>query len=147
MTILVSTGKPKVTVPDVRNKTLNDAISPLNDVHLTVERPRCPLADGAGRVVVGQSPAGGERCSRHEGAAQRLAGPNPVPIPNVVGEPFANAAERARGRRLHVVRKDTPSSQPKGEVVTTTPGRLERREGSDGDRDGLEGPAPRRSPT
>src|SRR5206468_2544162 len=34
VTIFVSTGKQKVTVPDVRHLSLNDAISRLNDVHL-----------------------------------------------------------------------------------------------------------------
>jgi eukaryotic-like serine/threonine-protein kinase len=122
VTIVVSTGKPKVTVPDVRNKTLSDAISALNDVHLDgdvhdVHSPTAPVG-----VVVGQSPAGGVQVFTNTKVRLNVSqGPTLVSIPNVVGSPYANAQSQLEGAGFNVVRKDAPSNQPKGEVVTTDP--------------------------
>ena len=122
VTIFVSTGKPQVRVPDVRNKTLSDAITALNDVHLDadphdVHSPTAPVG-----IVVGQSPAGGELVFTNTKVRLNVSqGPTLVSIPNVVGSPYANAQSQLEGAGFNVVRKDSPSSQPKGEVVTTDP--------------------------
>src|SRR5204863_677386 len=60
VTIFVSTGKERVTVPDVRRLTLNEAIARLNDVHLNPDVHEqynsAPVS-----TVVAQEPSPGEK--------------------------------------------------------------------------------------
>jgi beta-lactam-binding protein with PASTA domain len=121
VTIFVSTGKPKVQVPDVRGKTLSDAISSLNDVHLDAD-PHDVFNPAPPQTVVGQNPAGGTQVFTNTKVRLNVSrGPNLISIPNVVGSPFANAQSALKGAGFVVVRTDAPADQPKGEVVTTDP--------------------------
>jgi serine/threonine-protein kinase len=121
VTIFVSTGKPKVSVPDVRGLTLNDAIARLNDVHLA---PNVHDVYSASPVstVVGQAPAGGEKVLVNSKVRLNVSqGPKQVAVPNVVSEPFANAQSQLEGQGFTVVRKDENADQPKGIVVAQDP--------------------------
>jgi beta-lactam-binding protein with PASTA domain len=122
VTIFVSTGKPKVVVPDVRGATLNDAIAKLNDVHLDPDVHDVFSATAAPSTVVGQAPAGGQQVLANSKVRLNVSqGPRLILIPNVVATPYANAQSALKGTGFVVVRKDTPSDQPKGEVVATDP--------------------------
>jgi eukaryotic-like serine/threonine-protein kinase len=122
VTIFVSTGKPKVTVPDVRGKTLSDAISLLNDVHLDADPHDVFSATAPAQTVVGQAPAGGLQVFTNSKVRLNVSqGPKLLTVPNVVGQPFANAESQLKGAGFGVTRKDERSDQPKGEVVTTDP--------------------------
>ncbi len=122
MTIFVSSGKPKVTVPDVRGKNLSDAISMLNDVHLDADPHDVFSATAPPQTVVGQAPAGGQQVFANTKVRLNVSrGPNLISVPNVVGQPFANAESQLKGAGFGVTRNDEPSEQPKGEVVATDP--------------------------
>jgi serine/threonine-protein kinase len=121
VTIFVSTGKERVTVPDVRHLTLNDAIARLIDVHLNPD-PHDVYSSAPISTVVGQAPAGGERVLAHSKVRLNVSqGPKQVTVPNVVGTPFPNAQSALEGAGFGVVRKDEASDQPKGEVTATDP--------------------------
>jgi serine/threonine-protein kinase len=122
VTIFVSTGKQTVQVPDVRGKTLSDAIAALNDVHLNADPHDVFSATAPAQTIVGQAPAGGEHVFTNTKVRLNVSqGPHMISIPNVVGSPFANAESALKGAGFVVVRKDAPADQPKGEVVTTDP--------------------------
>jgi eukaryotic-like serine/threonine-protein kinase len=121
VTIFVSTGKQRVTVPDVRRLTLNDAIARLNDVHLNPD-VKDIYSSAPVSTVVGQAPAGGEKVLAHSKVRLNVSqGPKQITIPNVVGTPFPNAQSALEGAGFGVVRKDESSDQPKGEVTATDP--------------------------
>jgi eukaryotic-like serine/threonine-protein kinase len=121
VTIFISTGKQRVTVPDVRHLTLNEAIARLNDVHLSpdvhdVYNP-APVS-----TVVAQQPDPGEKVLANSKVRLNVSqGPKQITIPNVVGTPFPNAASALEGAGFVVVRKNEASDQPKGEVTATDP--------------------------
>jgi len=48
-------------------------------------------------------------------------GPKSIPVPDVTGQPFANAKSALEGQGFVVQRTDTPSDQPKGQVVAENP--------------------------
>jgi eukaryotic-like serine/threonine-protein kinase len=122
VTIFVSTGKPKVKVPDVRGKTLNDAIAALNDVHLDPNVHYVHSSTSSSGIVVGQNPAGDEQVFTNTKVRLNVSqGPALVSVPTVVGSPFANAESQLKGAGFAVARKDAPADQPKGEVVATDP--------------------------
>jgi beta-lactam-binding protein with PASTA domain len=122
VTIFVSTGKPKVTVPDVRGLTLSDAITKLNAQNLNADPHDVYSATAPAQTVVGQAPAGGEQVFTNTKVRLNVSqGPHLISIPNVVGTPFANAQSSLKGAGFVVVRKDAPADQPKGEVVATDP--------------------------
>ena len=121
VTIFVSTGKERVTVPDVRHLPLNDAIARLNDVHLNPD-VHDVYSSAPVSTVVGQAPAGGEKVLAHSKVRLNVSqGPKQVTVPNVVGTPFPNAQSALEGAGFGVVRKDEASDQPKGEVTATDP--------------------------
>ena len=121
VTLFVSTGKERVTVPDVRHLPLNDAIARLNEVRLNPD-VHDVYSSAPVSTVVGQAPGGGEKVLA--GSKVRLnvsQGPKQIGIPNVVGTPFPNAQSALEGAGFNVVRVDEASDQPKGEVVATDP--------------------------
>jgi eukaryotic-like serine/threonine-protein kinase len=122
VTIFVSTGRPKVTVPDVRGQTLSDAITKLNAEHLNADPHDVFSATAPAQTVVGQNPHGGDAVFANTKVRLNVSqGPHLVSIPNVVGSPYANAYSALKGAGFAVVRKDAPADQPKGEVVATDP--------------------------
>jgi serine/threonine-protein kinase len=48
-------------------------------------------------------------------------GPKPVGVPDVTGQPFANAKSALQGQGFVVTRVDIQSDQPKGQVVSSDP--------------------------
>jgi eukaryotic-like serine/threonine-protein kinase len=121
VTIVVSSGKPKVTVPDVVGDDRDDAVVALRDAGLEpnvvpVNSPRpvdtvLATAPGAGQVVV-------------EGTRVRVnvsKGPRPIAVPNVVGQPYESAASTLFGAGFAVVREDVESDEAEGIVVAQDP--------------------------
>jgi len=121
VTIYVSTGKQKVTVPDVRHLTLSDAIARLNDVHLQ-SNPHNVYSSAPVSTVVRQAPAPNTTAVAGQTVQLYVSrGPRLVAIPSVVGQPFLNAQSALEGAGFVVVRQNAPSDLPKGEVVSTNP--------------------------
>ncbi len=122
VTIFVSEGKAKAKVPDVRGLPLADAISRLADRNLKANVQDVHSNKPQG-TITGQSPAPGDIVL--QGSKVRInvsSGPRPVSVPNVIGEPYANAASALEGAGFTVTREEVESDQPKDNVVDQNPG-------------------------
>jgi serine/threonine-protein kinase len=121
VTIWVSTGKPKVIVPDVREHSLTDAIATLT--RLGLEPVTFEVnSDAPPQTVTAQNPKPGEIVLR--GSRIRInvsQGPKQLSVPNVVGQPYANAASALQGAGFVPARVDVDDSAPKGQVVAQEP--------------------------
>jgi serine/threonine-protein kinase len=119
--IVVSTGKPKTTVPDVRGKQATDAVAALADAHLKAKVVKINSDQPPGQVLA-QDPKPGIKVV--EGTKVRINvsnGPQPIAVPSVVGESFASASSALQGAGFAVARKDVDSTQPAGTVITQNP--------------------------
>jgi eukaryotic-like serine/threonine-protein kinase len=122
VTIYVSTGPPKTTVPSVVGEALDRALSDLRDRELRWKIVRVDSNEPEGEVVK-QSPTGG--ASVVEGTRVTLnvsKGPQPAAVPNVIGSSFLTASSTLQASGFAVARgPDVDSSEPKGTVVDQTP--------------------------
>ncbi|HEY3050221.1 MAG TPA: Stk1 family PASTA domain-containing Ser/Thr kinase [Gaiellaceae bacterium] len=120
--IFVSTGPPKVEVPDVMGKSRDDAIAALTEAKLKYKVLTVFSKEDAGTVVA-QSPTGGRIVTQgsivHINVSKGL---EPLTVPNVVGQLYDNAAGQLQGLGFAVARRDVESSQPKDTVIDQDPG-------------------------
>jgi serine/threonine-protein kinase len=122
VTIYVSTGKPKVSVPSVTGMTVELATSTLKNAGLDSNPVEINSGKDAGTVTA-QSPAGGTTVVK--GTTVRInvsKGPQLVQVPNVVGQLYLNARGALQGAGFAVVRSDVDSLEPKGQVIAQDPG-------------------------
>ena len=119
--ITVSTGPPKVEVPNVKGRSRDDAIAAIVGANLKPKvREVFNTADPG--TVVAQAPAGGELVN--EGSTVQInvsKGLEPLDVPNVIGQQYDNAAGQLQGRGFAVARRDVDSSQPKDTVIDQQP--------------------------
>ena len=119
--ITVSTGPPKVEVPNVKGRSRDDAIAAIVQAKLKPKvREVFNKADPG--TVVAQAPAGGELVN--EGSTVQInvsKGLEPLEVPNVIGQQYDNAAGQLQGRGFAVARRDVDSSQPKDTVIDQQP--------------------------
>jgi serine/threonine-protein kinase len=121
VTIYVSTGPPKTTVPNVTGFSLEDALSRLQDANLKGRVIRVHSDQQTGKVV-DQSPT--EGASVDQGSRVRLKvseGPQPIAVPNVLGQSFDSANSQLLAAGFAVARKDVDSTEPKNTVVAQDP--------------------------
>jgi eukaryotic-like serine/threonine-protein kinase len=120
--IFVSTGKEKVTVPDVRGKSINDAVAALADEGLRAN-PVEIHSSGTPGTVVAQAPAPGERVVK--GTTVRInvsQGPAPITVPPVVGQTLDQAIAVLEGAGFSVgPPRYVDSEQPKDTVIGQDP--------------------------
>jgi serine/threonine-protein kinase len=121
VTLRVSTGKPKVQVPDVRGRTVTDAITALVQtglnpkiVHLYSPQPP--------DTVTGQFPSAGDQVVKGSNVRINVSrGAKPVPIPDVTGQPYLNAKSALEGQGFVVKRVYIQSDQAAGVVASESP--------------------------
>jgi serine/threonine-protein kinase len=119
--VLVSTGKPKVTVPGVIGKQATDAVAALTQLGLKAV-PHSVNSDKESGTVTGQFPKAGSRVEKGERVRINVSqGPKPVGVPPVVNTPFDSAAGVLQGAGFAVARRDVDSNEPKGVVVQMDP--------------------------
>jgi serine/threonine-protein kinase len=122
VTIVVSTGKRNVTVPDVRGETQADAIEELTRRGLDPRVVEVNSSQTAG-LVTAQDPAPG--LTVVEGATVRInvsRGPKPVGVPSVIGLFYDQAAAQLQAAGFAVRRApDVDSDQPQNVVVDQSP--------------------------
>jgi beta-lactam-binding protein with PASTA domain/predicted Ser/Thr protein kinase len=119
--IFVSTGPPKVEVPNVVGRSRDDAVGTLTEAGLKPNVFEVFSAEDPGTVVA-QFPEGGE--SVVKGAKVRInisRGVKPITVPSVVGQPYDNAAGQLQAAHFAVARRDVDSSQPKDTVIDQQP--------------------------
>lgn len=119
--LVVSSGPPRGTVPDVVGATEDAAIASLEEAEFEVEVSRA-YADRRAGIVVRQEPAAG--ASAREGATVALTvsrGAEPVTVPDVVGTTSSEATETLRDAGLEANVVPVPSGEPPGTVVAQRP--------------------------
>jgi eukaryotic-like serine/threonine-protein kinase len=121
VTILVSSGKPKVTVPSLVGKSRDAAVAELTTRRLeaTVVEVNSDRQSG---IVTAQNPRPGVVLVA--GSSVRInvsKGPKPVAVPNVVGLTYDVAAAQLQSAGFTVGRVEVESDRPAGEVVDQSP--------------------------
>ena len=122
VTLVVSNGRPKTTVPDVKTQSLADALAALTQAHLKVNVVEIN-SDALANTVTATAPPGGAVVVWNTKVRVNVSkGPKPVPIPtDVIGQPYANVLSELQGAGFAVKRQDVDSTQPKDTVVGTSP--------------------------
>lgn len=121
VTILVSSGKPKVTVPSLVGKSRDAAVAELTRLRLDPRVVQVSSSEPA-NVVTGQNPGPGVVVV--SGSSVRInvsSGPKPVAVPSVVGQSYDSAAAQLQSAGFTVGRVDVESDQPAGQVVDQSP--------------------------
>jgi beta-lactam-binding protein with PASTA domain len=121
VSIEVSSGKPKVTIPTVVGQDRDSALGELTQAGLDVQVVEVNSEEDEGRVTA-QSPPPGTVVV--EGTRVRInvsKGPRPVEVPNVVGLPYDEAAAELRRDGFSVSRVDGPSDVAEGSVFDQDP--------------------------
>jgi eukaryotic-like serine/threonine-protein kinase len=121
VTLHLSLGPVRVTVPQVTGEPAAQAISTLKGAGLRVAAPvQTPSDTVPAGIVVSTSPPGGALTPKNQPVTVQVsAGP---PLPNFVGAQFASAASVAQqgGYQLNQV-PDTKSTQPQGTITGQSP--------------------------
>ncbi|HUK93566.1 MAG TPA: PASTA domain-containing protein, partial [Gaiellaceae bacterium] len=119
--ITVSNGPPQVAVPNVIGKTRDDAVGTLTNAGLTfivVSHHSSKPPD----TVTGQFPHAGTKVKKGSKVQINVStGPQPVAVPNVVGQPFDQASATLQNAGFGVKRTDVASDQPADTVVSESP--------------------------
>jgi serine/threonine-protein kinase len=119
--IKVSTGPPMVEVPNVKGRSRDDAVALLSEAGLKANVVEVFSSEDPGRVIA-QFPVGGEEVIK--GSKVRInvsRGVRPVNVPNVVGQPYDNAAGQLQAAGFAIARRDVDSSQPPDVVIDQQP--------------------------
>ena len=121
VTILVSSGVPIRTVPDVVGQSQADAEAALEARHLRADPHTVPSNQPEGTVVA-QNPTAGERVREDSVVRINVAsGPQPVAVPSVVGRSYSDALSELQAAWFAVRRVDVESTQPAETVVDQDP--------------------------
>jgi serine/threonine-protein kinase len=121
VTLTVSTGKPKVVVPNVVGQDITSALTTLAGAGLDPHVYRI-YSSQQPDTVTAQQPHAGDKVVK--GSSIRInvsRGAKPVPVPDVTGQPFANAKSALVGQGFLVARIDIQSDMPQGTVVAEDP--------------------------
>jgi beta-lactam-binding protein with PASTA domain/predicted Ser/Thr protein kinase len=119
--IFVSTGKPRVDVPDVLGAREADALVTIRAAGLVPDAHDI-FSDKPTGTVIAQDPKGGISVVR--GGTVRLnisKGQQNIGMPSVIGQSFAEASRQLRAAGFTPVRQDVDDSAPKGQVIDQDP--------------------------
>jgi eukaryotic-like serine/threonine-protein kinase len=120
--IFVSSGKPRVDVPDVVGGREADAIATLRAAGL-VPDPHDIFSDEPTGTVIAQDPKGGTSIVKGSTVRVNISkGRETTGLPNVIGVSFDSAAEQLRRAGFTALRRDVDSTEPEGTVIDMTPG-------------------------
>jgi beta-lactam-binding protein with PASTA domain len=121
VTLKVSTGLPKVQVPNVVNQDVTAAVASLAGLGLNPKITR--IYSGAQPdTVTAQQPHAGDHVVKGTTVHINVSrGAKPVPVPDVTGQPYANAKSALEGQGFVVSRLDIQSDQAQGVVVASNP--------------------------
>ncbi len=119
--VFVSTGPPKVEVPNVKGKSRDDAVGTLTEAGLKPKTFEVFSAEDPGTVVA-QFPEGGTTVVKGTKVRINISrGVKPITVPGVVGQPYDNAASQLQVAGFAVARRDVESGQPKDVVIDQQP--------------------------
>ncbi|MEU7381495.1 MULTISPECIES: Stk1 family PASTA domain-containing Ser/Thr kinase [unclassified Streptomyces] len=122
--LVLSTGAPKVTVPDVRGVTFDKAESQLVDKGFKVEK-KTEESDQTPDVVISQDPEGDTEKEKGSTITLTVATEKrQVAVPDVAGRTCQEAQQLLQGVNLNSTCSEVPTDDPNrdGKVVQTDPG-------------------------
>jgi serine/threonine-protein kinase len=120
--IFVSTGKPRIAVPDVLGAREAAAEVTLRAAGL-VPDTRDIFSDKPQGTVTAQDPKGGTSVVKGRTVRINISkGQQNIGIPSVIGLSFDRAAEQLRQAGFTAVREDVDSSEPRGRIIGQDPG-------------------------
>ena len=123
VTLVVSSGKPQVQVPDVVGKSFDEGQSTLQAAGFKVTRVDKESDKDPG-TVLSQNPKSGARIDAGSTISLTVAKePSQVPVPDVTGEdaPAAIAALSGQGFVIDQQSKDVPTPDGDGVVLEQSP--------------------------
>jgi beta-lactam-binding protein with PASTA domain len=123
VTLVVSSGKPQVEVPDVVGKSFDEAQSNLQAAGFKVTRTDKESDKDPG-TVLSQNPKSGGRIDAGSTIALTVAkAPSQVPVPDVTGEDAATAIAALSGQGFVIDQqsKDVPTPDGDGVVLEQSP--------------------------
>ena len=123
VTLTVSTGAPKTTVPALANLPLAQAETTLENQGLKWTTFNVTSSTVEPGSVTASSPGKGTLVL--VGSTVRLnvsTGPKTVGVPSVVGEQYASAESALKGAGFKVTRSDVANAAPVDQVVAQSPG-------------------------
>ncbi len=120
---MVSTGAPKVTVPDVRGIQFDQAETQLKEKGFDVQK-KTQVSTQTPGVVITQDPEGGT--SKEKGTTITLTvakAEEKVTVPDVTGKSCDEAKAELQSKGLAPTCNDTPTNDPNqnGKVLSTNP--------------------------
>jgi beta-lactam-binding protein with PASTA domain len=119
--IYVSTGLPKVEVPDVKGNTRDQANSTLSLLGLKV-KVRDVFSKEPGNTVIAQYPTAHTTVDKGSTVQINVSkGLQPLTVPSVIGQLYDSALGTLQGQNFAVARRDVDSSQPKDVVIDQKP--------------------------
>jgi len=122
VTLLVSTGPPKTSVPDVRGMNYGDAVQALNDANLNAKKHEIFSQKPVGQVVSQDPPAGEQVVEGTEVTLDVSRGVKQVSVPSVVGMSEDNARAALEQAGFAVTSTSAPSDTvPSGVVSDQSP--------------------------
>jgi eukaryotic-like serine/threonine-protein kinase len=122
VTLTVSTGVAQVKVPNVVGQDVNQAVATLAGLGLNPNIARV-FSTAQQDTVTAQQPHAGDSVPKGSNVRINVSrGAKPVQVPDVTGQPFANAKSALQGQGFTVARVDVQSDQyPQGVVVASDP--------------------------
>ncbi len=121
VTVFISNGKPRTTVPDVVGANIADAIAALTEAHLKYDVREINSPKDSNTVIAIEPGPGAVVLWNTQVRVNVSKGPRPVAVPSVVGQPFENATSALQGAGFAVKRQEVESDQPKASVVASDP--------------------------
>jgi serine/threonine-protein kinase len=121
VTIVVSTGKPQVDVPQLAGQSYDEASNSLSNRDLVAQRADVYSSASPG-IVVSQDPKPGARVETGTTVTLSVSkGEETFAIPDVVGQWQTPAARYIESQGFNAVTTDVNSDEPVGQVVDQSP--------------------------
>ncbi|MFG2599421.1 Stk1 family PASTA domain-containing Ser/Thr kinase [Streptomyces sp. NPDC048462] len=122
MTVFVSTGAPKVSVPDVTEKSEDSARKLLEDQGFTVNVKSVESADAKVGTVLDQSPKGNAKAEKNSEVQISVATEKLLTVPPLDGRQYDDAVAQLNSLGFtNIGRSEQDSEKPANEVVGQNP--------------------------
>jgi eukaryotic-like serine/threonine-protein kinase len=119
--IWVSTGLPKAEVPNLVGQQSTDAVAVLTRLHLKPRIREVPSQKPSGEITAQDPPPGTKLTIGNEVWINVSKGPQPVAVPNVIGQAIEQASSVLQGSGLRVDTHFVDDSAPANTVVDQEP--------------------------
>jgi serine/threonine-protein kinase len=121
VTLMVSQGKEPVVVPNLVGADLTSALQQLATAGLQWKIRRIYSGEQPDTITA-QQPHSGDKVDKGSTITINVSrGAKPIPVPDVTGQPFANAKSALEGQGFQVQRVDVASEEQKDTVVAEDP--------------------------